>query len=121
MKTLNLDLGERGYPIYIGADLLRQPELLTRHIAARRVVVVSNDTVAPLYLEKVRQGLEAFSPLDVILPDGEQYKTLEVLNRIFDALLAARCDRQTTILALGGGVTGDMAGFAAACYQRGVP
>ena len=121
MKTLNLDLGARSYPIYIGADLLRQPELLTRHIAARRVVVVSNETVAPLYLEKVRRGLEAFSPLDVILPDGEQYKTLEVLNRIFDALLAARCDRKTTILALGGGVIGDMAGFAAACYQRGVP
>jgi 3-dehydroquinate synthase len=121
MKTLNLDLGERSYPIYIGADLLRQPELLTRHIAARRVVLVSNETVAPLYLEKVRRGLEAFNPLDVILPDGEQYKTLEVLNRIFDALLAARCDRTTTILALGGGVIGDMAGFAAACYQRGVP
>jgi len=121
MKTLNLDLGARSYPIYIGADLLRQPELLTRHIAARRVVVVSNETVAPLYLEKVRRGLEAFNPLDVILPDGEQYKTLEVLNRIFDALLAARCDRKTTILALGGGVIGDMAGFAAACYQRGVP
>jgi 3-dehydroquinate synthase len=121
MKTLNLDLGARSYPIYIGADLLRQPELLTRHIAARRVVVVSNETVAPLYLEKVRRGLEAFNPLDVILPDGEQYKTLDVLNRIFDALLAARCDRQTTILALGGGVIGDMAGFAAACYQRGVP
>jgi len=121
MKTLNLDLGERSYPIYIGADLLRQPELLTRHIAARRVALVSNETVAPLYLEKVRRGLEAFNPLDVILPDGEQYKTLEVLNRIFDALLAARCDRTTTILALGGGVIGDMAGFAAACYQRGVP
>ena len=121
MKTLPLELGERSYPIYIGSGLLGQAELLKKHIAGSRVAIVTNETVAPLYLAKVRDQLSALRPLEVILPDGEQYKTLEVLNRIFDALLAARCDRRTTLIALGGGVIGDMAGFAAACYQRGVP
>ncbi len=121
MKTLNLDLGERSYPIYIGAGLLNQAELVTRHVAGRRVAIVTNETVAPLYLAKLRAPVASLRPVEVVLPDGEQYKTLEVLNRIFDALLAARCDRRTTVIALGGGVIGDMAGFAAACYQRGVP
>ncbi len=121
MKTLHLDLGDRSYPIYIGSGLLNQAELLKKHVAANRVAIVTNATVAPLYLARVRDHLGALRPVDVILPDGEQYKTLEVLNRIFDALLAARCDRRTTLIALGGGVIGDMAGFAAASYQRGVP
>jgi 3-dehydroquinate synthase len=121
MKTLPLDLGERSYPIYIGAGLLGEAGLLTRHVAGSRVAIVTNETVAPLYLAKVRAHVGALQPVEVILPDGEQYKTLEVLNRIFDALLSARCDRRTTVIALGGGVIGDMAGFAAACYQRGVP
>jgi len=121
MKTLHLDLGERSYPIYIGAGLLDQAEWLTRHIAASRVAIVTNETVAPLYIAKLRAHVASLQPVEVVLPDGEQYKTLEVLNRIFDALLSARCDRRTTIIALGGGVIGDMAGFAAACYQRGVP
>lgn len=121
MKTLPLDLGERSYPIYIGAGLLGQADLLNKHIAGSRVAIVTNETVAPLYLAKVRAHVSALQPVEVILPDGEQYKTLEVLNRIFDALLAARCDRRTTVIALGGGVIGDMAGFAAASYQRGVP
>ena len=121
MKTLPLDLGERSYPIYIGSGLLGQADLLKRHIAGSRVAIVTNETVAPLYLAKVREHLGALQPVEVILPDGEQYKTLEILNRIFDALLAARCDRRTTLIALGGGVIGDMAGFAAASYQRGVP
>ncbi|MHB8743895.1 MAG: 3-dehydroquinate synthase [Sulfuricaulis sp.] len=121
MKTLHLDLGERSYPIYIGTGLLTQDDLLKRHIAGTRVAIVTNQTVAPLYLATVRAPLAAFQPVEVILPDGEQYKTLEVLNLVFDALLAARCDRRTTVLALGGGVIGDMAGFAASCYQRGVP
>ena len=77
--------------------------------------------MAPLYLAKVRAQVASFQPVEVILPDGEQHKTLAVLNRIFDALLSARCDRRTTVIALGGGVIGDMAGFAASCYQRGVP
>ncbi len=121
MKTLELDLGDRSYPIYIGAGLLARAELLTSYIHGARVAIVSNATVAPLYLARVRAALTRYQPLDVILPDGEQHKTLEVLNRIFDALLQNRCDRQTTIIALGGGVVGDMAGFAAAVYQRGVP
>ncbi|OGI45272.1 MAG: 3-dehydroquinate synthase [Candidatus Muproteobacteria bacterium RBG_16_65_31] len=121
MKTLNLDLGARSYPIHIGAGLIARAELLTPHIAGERVAIVSNETVAPLYMEKLRALLASYRPLEVLLPDGEQYKTLEVLNRIFDALLAARCDRHTTLIALGGGVIGDMTGFAAAVYQRGVP
>jgi len=121
VKTLELDLGERSYPIYIGSGLLARPELLTSYIHGARVAIVTNETVAPLYLGRVRAHLARYNPVEVILPDGEQYKTLEVLNRIFDALLQNRCDRQTTIVALGGGVIGDMAGFAAATYQRGVP
>jgi 3-dehydroquinate synthase len=121
MKTLPLDLGDRSYPIYIGAGLLGQPELLTRHIPGTRVAIVTNETVAPLYLARLRTHVASLKPVEVVLPDGEQYKSLEVLNRIFDALLSARCDRRTTIIALGGGVIGDMAGFAAASYQRGVP
>jgi 3-dehydroquinate synthase len=121
MKTLPLDLGERSYPIYIGSGLLGQADLLKRHIAGSRVAIVTNATVAPLYLARVREHLGAQQPVEVILPDGEEHKTLEVLNRIFDALLTARCDRRTTLIALGGGVIGDMTGFAAASYQRGVP
>jgi 3-dehydroquinate synthase len=121
MKTLRLELGARSYPIYIGSGLLAHADLLTRHVAGARVAVVSNETVAPLYLARISRWLERYQPVNVILPDGEEHKTLEVLNRIYDALLTARCDRQTTIIALGGGVVGDMAGFAAATYQRGVP
>jgi 3-dehydroquinate synthase len=121
MKTLPLDLGDRSYPICIGAGLLDRPELLTRHILGTRVAIVTNETVAPLYLARLRAHVASLKPVEVVLPDGEQYKSLEVLNRIFDALLAAHCDRHTTIIALGGGVIGDMAGFAAASYQRGVP
>jgi 3-dehydroquinate synthase len=121
MKTLPLDLGDRSYPICIGAGLLDRPELLTRHILGTRVAIVTNETVAPLYLARLRAHVASLKPVEVVLPDGEQYKSLEVLNRIFDALLAAHCDRRTTIIALGGGVIGDMAGFAAASYQRGVP
>jgi 3-dehydroquinate synthase len=121
MQTLKLDLGARSYPIHIGAGLLARPGLIAGHVAGRRVAIVTNETVAPLYLERVRAGLAAFEPVTVVLPDGEEYKTLEVLNRVFTALLEARCDRRTTVIALGGGVIGDMAGFAAAVYQRGVP
>lgn len=119
MRTLSLELGERSYPIYIGSGLL-QGDLLTRHIGGKRVAIVTNETVAPLYLDRVLGMVGAYDPVTVILPDGEQYKTLEYLNRIFDRLLETRCDRTTTVLALGGGVVGDMAGFAAACYQRGI-
>ncbi len=121
MKTLRLELGERSYPIYIGAGLLARGELLTSHIEGCRVAVVTNETVAPLYLDQVLPLLSGYDPVTVTLPDGEQYKTLEYLNRIFDRLLEEHCDRKTTLIALGGGVVGDMTGFAAACYQRGVP
>ncbi len=121
MKTLKVALGERSYPIYIGAGLLDRRELLMPHIAGAQIMVVSNETIAPLYLERLRPLLAGYQWEQVILPDGEQYKTLEVLQRIFDALLRARFARDATLVALGGGVIGDMAGFAAACYQRGVP
>ena len=120
-EILEVDLGERSYPIYIGAGLLGDAELLLRHVPRGRIAVVSNATVAPLYLERVRVALGDRLAAVKILPDGEQYKTLETLSSIYDTLLEARCDRHTTVLALGGGVVGDMAGFAAATYQRGVP
>jgi 3-dehydroquinate synthase len=120
MRTLTVDLGDRSYPIYIGASLISDAELYRRHIPSRQVMVVSNETVAPLYGEAVDRALAGFQVRHVVLPDGEEYKTLEVLNRIFDALLMERFDRRCTLVALGGGVVGDMTGFAAACYQRGV-
>lgn len=120
MQTLKVDLGERSYPIHIGEGLLDQPELLAPHIAGRQVAIISNETVAPLYLERLSRSLAAYSVISVVLPDGEAFKTWETLQLIFDGLLTARHDRRTTVVALGGGVIGDMAGFAAACYQRGV-
>ena len=121
MKTLHLDLGERSYPIYIGDNLLTRADLISPHIAGTRVAIISDETVAPLYLNTVYRALAGFKPISIVLPDGENHKNLETLNRIFTGLLEARCDRKTTLIALGGGVVGDMAGFAAACYQRGVP
>lgn len=118
--TLGVDLGDRSYPIYIGESLLEQRDLLRQHIPGNSALVVSNTTVAPLYLETVQQHLEGLKHEAVILPDGEEYKNLTVLNTIYDGLLENRFDRNTTIIALGGGVVGDMAGFAAASYQRGV-
>lgn len=120
--SLVVDLADRSYPIYIGVDLLEQPELLARHIPGDTAVVVSNTTVAPLYADALINGLSEFKKVElIVLPDGEQYKSLDVLSTIFDALVDARCDRQTTLIALGGGVIGDITGFAAASYQRGVP
>jgi len=119
-KTLNLDLGERSYPVHIGTGLIAQPELYRPHIHGRQVMLVSNETVAPLYLQTVREALSDYRLEQVILPDGEEYKTLEILTRIFDALLEKRFNRNCCLVALGGGVVGDMTGFAAASYQRGV-
>jgi len=118
--TLNVDLGERSYPIYIARGLLDDKEIFRGHISSGQVMIVSNETVAPLYLDRVKQALNGLQVETVVLPDGEKYKNLLVLNTIFDALLEHRFDRGCTLLALGGGVVGDMTGFAAACYQRGV-
>jgi 3-dehydroquinate synthase len=120
MQTLHVELGERTYPIYIGSDLLRHTDLLAAHIAGRQVAIVTNETIAPLYLPALQQALASYSVTSIVLPDGEAFKTWETLQLVFDGLLGARHDRRTTIVALGGGVIGDMAGFAAACYQRGV-
>jgi 3-dehydroquinate synthase len=120
IKTLQLSLGERSYPIHIGPGLISQPDLYRPHIRGRQVMLVSNETVAPLYLQSVRETLSGYRLEQVILPDGEEYKTLEILNRIFDALLEKRFNRNCCLVALGGGVIGDMTGFAAASYQRGV-
>jgi 3-dehydroquinate synthase len=123
MQTLTVSLGERSYPIHIGAGLLGRDELLAPHFKQKKAVVVTNTTVAPLYLDQLLAtlGRIGVSAMPVVLPDGEQYKNWETLNVIFDALLGAHCERSTTLVALGGGVIGDMGGFAAACYQRGMP
>jgi 3-dehydroquinate synthase len=120
MKTLTVNLGVRSYPIHIGQGLLRTPELLAEHIRGRQVMVVTNETIAPLYLDGIRELLDDFDLASVILPDGEQYKTIETLNSVFTGLLEHRFNRHCTLVALGGGVIGDITGFAAACYQRGV-
>ncbi|HRG72494.1 MAG TPA: 3-dehydroquinate synthase, partial [Thauera aminoaromatica] len=123
MQTLNVALGERAYPIHIGRGLLGRADLILPHLKTQRVAIVTNEVVGPLYLERLRAGLEdaGVRTAAVVLPDGEAHKDWETLARIFDMLLAERCERSTTLVALGGGVVGDMGGFAAACYQRGMP
>lgn len=120
MQTLEVDLGDRSYPIHIGPGLLANRDLLTPHIHGNQVMIVSNETVAPLYLESIKSACMNYQCDVVILPDGESFKTLESVNLIFDGLLKARHNRTTTLIALGGGVVGDITGFAAASYQRGV-
>lgn len=121
MKVLQVELDQdRGYPIYIGSGLLAQPELLTRHIRSKQVAIVTNETIAPLYLAALQATLSAHQLETVVLPDGEQFKTLQYLEKIFDQLLAKKFSRNATLIALGGGVIGDMGGFAAACFQRGI-
>ncbi len=121
MHTLHVELGERSYPIYIGRSLLADATLLRRHVSGQQVAIISNETVAPLYAGRVRAALDGLDKVtEIVLPDGEQYKTLETLGHIYDRLLAEGHNRSTTVIAVGGGVVGDMAGFAAATYQRGV-
>jgi 3-dehydroquinate synthase len=120
MQTLHIDLGERSYPILIGPGLLEQREVLAGAVTAANVLIVTNDTVAPLYLDRLQHGLTAKRVAVVSLPDGEEYKTLGTLGTIFDSLVDQRMNRDACVVALGGGVVGDMAGFAAACYQRGI-
>jgi 3-dehydroquinate synthase len=121
MSCVRVELGERSYPILIGSGLVRQAGLLTAYLLGRRVLVVTNETLAPLYLRQALALVAEANPQALILPDGEEYKTLEVANRIFDVLLRSRFGRDSMLVALGGGVIGDITGFAAACYQRGVP
>lgn len=120
MHSLQVELGDRSYPIFIGEQLLLEASLLPSYIKGKQVVVVTNETVAPLYLEKLLALLTAYQCESIVLPDGEQYKNWQTLQLIFDGLLKAECTRKVTLIALGGGVIGDMTGFAAACYQRGV-
>lgn len=125
MNTLEVKLKDRSYPIYIGADLLTAPDLFAPHVDNRQVLVVTNETIAPLYLEKVTSLLQqqlcnVNDCKSLVLPDGESYKNMQTLNLVFDALLEARFSRQCVLVALGGGVIGDITGFAAASYQRGV-
>ncbi|MDR2220916.1 MAG: 3-dehydroquinate synthase [Methylobacillus sp.] len=123
MQTLTVELGDRAYPIHIGRNLLTRADLILPHIKRKQVAIVSNTTVAPLYLEKLAVPLREknVDVIPIVLPDGEQYKNAETLNLVYDALLTHRCERNTTLIALGGGVIGDMCGYAAATFLRGVP
>ncbi|MBN8474655.1 3-dehydroquinate synthase [Sulfuritalea sp.] len=123
MRRLNVELAARSYPILIGRGLLDRADLLLERLRAPRVALVSNSTIGPIYAERFVGALEkhGVGVTTIVLPDGEAHKNWESLNRIHDAMLAARCDRSTTVVAFGGGVIGDLAGFAAATYQRGVP
>jgi 3-dehydroquinate synthase len=123
MQTLRVELGERAYPIHIGEHLLSDAGLVTPHLDLPKVAIVTNTTVAALYLQQLSDALQArgVEVISIVLEDGERYKDWATLNRIYDALLERRCDRKTTLIALGGGVIGDLAGFAAATYMRGIP
>jgi 3-dehydroquinate synthase len=120
MESLGVALGSRSYPIHIGSGLISASELYTPHLEGGSAAIVTNDVVAPLYLAKVKKALGSARVTEIVVPDGEQAKSWESLNHVFDALLKARCGRDTLVIALGGGVIGDLAGFAAAIYQRGV-
>jgi 3-dehydroquinate synthase len=123
MQSLRVALGDRSYPIHIGADVLGRADLYRDHLGGGAAAIVSNTVVAPLYLSRVKQAVEGAGAraVEVLIADGEQAKSFETLERVLDALLAARCGRDTLLIALGGGVVGDLAGFAAAIYQRGMP
>ena len=120
MHSLTVQLGARSYPILIGSGLIDSTELLTQHLPQRDVLLVSNTVVAPLYAARLQQALPNQRIVEAVLPDGERHKTLESAARLFDVLIANRMGRDALVLALGGGVVGDLAGFVAACYQRGV-
>jgi shikimate kinase / 3-dehydroquinate synthase len=122
MIELSVELGDRSYPIYIGNGSLKNEPLWQLALGAGKVGIVTNHAIAPLYLDGLCETLEALGKvvIKIVLPDGEKYKNWETLNLIYDALLKARCDRKTNLIALGGGVIGDMTGFAAATYQRGI-
>jgi 3-dehydroquinate synthase len=118
--TLDVALGDRAYRIHIGPDLLGEPALWRPALRGRHVLIVSNDTIAPLYLPRVVAGLDGLRHATLVLPDGETHKTLDSAARVFDALAALGATRDAAVIALGGGVIGDLAGFAAACWMRGI-
>ena len=120
MQTVTVDLDDRSYPIFIGANLLESADLLLPHIGSGRVVVVTNEIVAPIYLERVQLQFGRQFGSSIVLPDGEATKNLDTIGQIYDHLLQGKYDRKTTLVALGGGVVGDITGFAAATFQRGV-
>ncbi len=120
MEHLDISLGARSYPILIGSGLLSQARLFAEHVSARDLLIVTNDRVAPLYLERLQTSLQGKRVATLVLPDGESFKTLATAGQVIDALAAERMNRDAGIVALGGGVVGDIAGFAAACYQRGI-
>lgn len=123
MQTLKVELANRSYPIYIGRSLISNAALILPHLKRKYVAIVTNTTVAPLYLDTLSRALSdaGVTVISIVLPDGEAYKNSETLNLIYDALLQHRCERSTTLIALGGGVIGDLTGYAAATYLRGVP
>ena len=123
MRSLTVALDARSYPIHIGSGLLSRADIIREHLEAPLAAIVSNETVAPLYLEALTSALRDLGVrvTEIVLPDGESHKDWQTLNLIYNALLDNRCERATTIIALGGGVIGDLAGFAAATYQRGIP
>ena len=123
METVKVELGARAYPVHVGQGLLGRSDLLLPHLRQPKVAIVTNTTVAPLYLPRFAKPLRdaGIEVVEVILPDGERFKNWQTLNTIFDVLLERCCERSTTLIALGGGVVGDMTGFAASCYQRGMP
>jgi 3-dehydroquinate synthase len=120
METITVELADRSYPIMIVDTLVSQSEEVSKYLGVGKVVVITNDAIARLYLDQVRLLLHDRDVLEIVLPDGEQYKNLDAISYIYDQLMTAKCDRKTTLLALGGGVVGDITGFAAATYQRGV-
>ena len=121
MKTLTVNLGDRSYPIYIDVKLLQNQTLIQKHIQTKAVCIVSNTTVAKLYLNELKKSLNDYRVIGVILEDGEQFKNADSLNQIYTVLLDNKFNRDSTIIALGGGVVGDIAGFAAASFMRGIP
>jgi 3-dehydroquinate synthase len=120
MKTINVELAANAYPVYLGRGLLSDAELWRKHLGQGKVLIVSNETVAPLYLQSLQPALEGLQAEFHVLPDGEQYKTLETWSGILDKLVRMQARRDASLIALGGGVVGDITGFAAACYMRGV-
>ena len=121
MKTLTVNLGDRSYPIYIGVELLQNHTLIQKHIQTKAVCIVSNTTVSKLYLSELKKSLNGCRVIEVILEDGEQFKNADSLNKIYTVLLNNKFNRDSTIIALGGGGVGDIAGFAAASFMRGIP